>query len=125
MSEIKIDVPGQLIEDTIRAEMIRTMASQNKEKLIEAVVAKAMSTKSDNYSSTPTHFQQAVNEMIRNEAKELFKEWIEENRKAIRDALLKYLNANKQKRLTELVEKLANNISAYGIHVNLVLKEDN
>ncbi len=123
-SEMKIEIPTQLIEDTIRAEMVRQIGGENKDKLIEAVVKTAMTQKKDTYNSTPTYFQQAINEMIRDTAKEIFGEWVESNRAAIAKALTVYLNANKQKRLTEFAENLAGNISRYGITVNLNLKEE-
>ncbi len=124
-SEMKIEIPTTLIEDTIRAEMVRQIGGENKDRLIEAVVRTAMTQKEDNYSSTPTYFQQHVNEMIEGIAKEIFKEWIEQNRAAISKALLAFLNANKQKRLTEFAENLAKNINKFGIYVSLSFKDDN
>ncbi len=121
MAGVNIDIPQVLIEDIIRAEIARAMP--NKEKLIEAVIQKAMNEKKDTYSSTPTHFQQAVNDMIRETAKEIFREWLLKHREDIKKALLKYLNENKQKRLTEIAEGMAKNINAYGINVSLSFKE--
>ena len=122
-SEMKIEIPTNLITDTIRAEMVRQMASENKTKLIEAVVAHAMTARKDSYSSTPTFFQETVNGMIREEAQKVFKEWIDANRKQISDALFKHLNENKQARLKEFAENLAKNIEMYGIQVNLDLRD--
>jgi hypothetical protein len=122
-SEMKIEIPKNLIEDTIRAEMVRQMCGENKTELIEAVVTHAMSARKDSYSNTPTFFQEAVNGMIREEASKAFREWIERNRKQISDALFKHLNENRQARLKEFAEKLAENIEMYGIHVNIDLKD--
>ena len=123
-SEMKIEIPTNLIEDTIRAEMVRQISKDNKDKLIEAVVKAAMTQKKDSYNSTPTHFQEAVNEMIADTAKQIFSEWIESNRAAIAKALFTFLNSNKQKRLTDFAENIAKSINEYGISVKLVLKEE-
>jgi hypothetical protein len=122
-SEMKIEIPKNLIEDTIRAEMVRQMCGENRTDLITSVVTHAMSARKDSYSSTPTFFQESVNGMIREEAMKVFREWIESNRKQISDALFKHLNENKQKRLREFAETLAGNIEVYGIHVNIDLKD--
>jgi len=123
-SEMKIEIPTNLIEDTIRAELVRQIGGENKDKLIEAVVKTAMTQKKDNYSSSPTYFQKEVNEMIRDVALEIFRDWLKTNREAIGKALFAHLNADKQKRLKEFAEKLATNISAYGIRVSLDLKDE-
>ena len=120
-SEVKIEIPTILIEDTIRAEIARQIP--NKEKFIDSVINFAMSQKRDTYNSTPTYFQEAVNKMIRDEATRIFGEWLEQNRDNIKKALIKYLNDNKQKALTGLAEQLANNISTYGISVSLHMRD--
>jgi len=123
-TEMKIELPTQLIEDTIRAEMVRQIGGENRDKLIENVVKTAMSQKKNDYNSTPTYFQEAVNGMIRDEAIRVFKEWIGSNRADIAKALFTYMNADKQKRLKQFAEKLAQNISRYGIYVSLDLKDE-
>lgn len=122
MNEMKISIPDQLIEDTIRMELIRNIDEKTKENLIESVVKHAMTQKKDNYSSSKTYFQEAVNEMIENEAKKIFKEWIESNRRDIAVAMKSYLNDNKQAALTKFCENLADNIMTYGINVRLNLE---
>jgi hypothetical protein len=124
MSKMEIDIPQKMIEDTIRAELIRNISEQSKDKLITAVVEKALTERKDNYRGTPTFFEQAVTEMIRETAKGIFREWIESNREDISKAIYAHLNGTKQKRLKEFAEKLANNISSYGISVNIDLRED-
>ena len=123
-SEMKIELPTQLIEDTIRAEMVRQIGGDNRDKLIEAVVKTAMTQKKDTYSSTPTYFQEAVNKMIRDVAYDVFKKWLDGNRAAIGKALFAHLNGDKQKRLKEFAEKIADNITRYGITVDLNLGRD-
>lgn len=118
-SEMKIEIPTQLIEDTIRAELIRQIGDENKEELIRSIVKQAMEQKKDNYHRSPTFFQEAVNDMIRKEALEIFRTWLEKNRTDISQALFKFLNDNKQKRLSEFCESIAGNIRKYGIDVKL------
>jgi hypothetical protein len=124
-SEMKIEIPTDLISDSIRAELVRQIGvGPTRDKFVEAVIRNAMEGKKDNYSSSPTFFQAAVNEMIREEALKVFKAWLEENRTAISAALFSYLNGNKQKRLKDFAEKLAGNIATYGISVNLDLSRE-
>lgn len=120
-SEMKIQIPSDLIEDTIRAEMVRQIGAENRDKLIESVVYHAMTQKKDDYSRTPTYFQSAVNEMIREEACKIFREWLDGNRKSIATALFAYLNDNKQKHLKIFAENIANSIDKYGIDVSIRL----
>jgi|GEM_PF-2648802 hypothetical protein len=123
-SEMKIEIPTELISDSIRAEMVRQIGEgPTRDKFVDAVIRNAMEGRKDNYRDTPTFFQAAVNEMIREEALKVFKAWLEQNRAAISDALFAYLNGNKQKRLREFAEKLAGNISQYGISVCLDFKD--
>ncbi len=118
--EVKIQIPQELINTVVRAEMVERLG--DKQALIEAVVTSAMSAKDDRNYGRETYFEVEVRKLIVETAKDVFKEWIDSNREQIRDALLKYLNANKQKRLTEFAENLANQINVYGISVNLNLK---
>jgi hypothetical protein len=122
-SEMKIELPTKLIEDTIRAEMIRTISDDKKDKIIETIVRNAMEKKKDSYRSE-TYFEEAIGEMIRLEAVEIFRQWIDKNRKDISDALFNYMNQNKQKRLKEFCENLSKQITSYGIQVHINLKDD-
>lgn len=120
-SEMKIEIPTQLIEDVIRSEMIRQIPEKDRDKLIKSVVEHAMSAKKDSYSDTPTFFQQAVNNMIVEEATKIFREWLDNNREVLTKALFTYLNAEKQKRMAQFCKNLIDNINKYQISVNLVL----
>jgi hypothetical protein len=120
MSEMKIELPKQLIEDTIRAEMVRQIPADKRDKLIESVIRSALSQEVDRYSNR-TVFQDEVSKMIREEAIAIFRAWLDENKTKIKDALFKYLNAAPQERLTEFCEKLVDNIESYGIKIELNL----
>lgn len=118
-SEMKIEIPTQLIEDTIRAELIRQIGDENKEELIRSIVKQAMEQKKDYYHQSPTYFQEAVNDMIREEALEIFRLWLEKNRADIALAMRKYMTDNNQEMLTKFCESIAGNIRKYGIDVKL------
>ncbi len=121
-SEMRIEIPSQLIEDTIRVEMIRAISKNGEsEKWIQAIVKEAMDRKKDSYSSK-TYFQDAVSKMIIEEAQSIFSEWLSENKDAIGKALKKYLTENKHAALTQICETLATNIQTYGVGIraNLV-----
>lgn len=122
-SEMRIEIPTQLIEDTIRAEMVRAMmVNGTTEKWVQAIVNKAMSEKKDRYSDT-TAFQDAVSSMVVDEAKKIFREWLEVNRAEIGKALRKYLTDNKQANLTKMCESIASNIETYGVTINARMLE--
>uniref|UniRef100_A0A6M3LYY9 Uncharacterized protein n=1 Tax=viral metagenome TaxID=1070528 RepID=A0A6M3LYY9_9ZZZZ len=120
MSEVRIEIPQGLITDTIRAEIVRQIGSSTE--MVEAVIKNAMEATTDRYSKE-TVFQKAVQDMIIKEARGIFEEWLETHRAAIRDAFLKYLNTNKQKRLAEFAEHLAAGIGAYAVNVRIDLRD--
>lgn len=123
MNEMKIAIPDQLIEDTIRAELVRNITDEKRDVLLNSVVSSALTKKRDNYGET-TVFQDAVTKMIEKEVKSIFQEWINENRENISKALKSYLMANKQKVLTDFCEKLSKNIMSYGVSVDLNLSRE-
>ncbi len=119
---VSTQIPHKLIEDVVRAQIVESLKGDGVA-MIDAVVREAMNRKKDTYSSTPTYFQEEVEKMIREEAREIFKEWLDSNRDNIKSALFKHLNSNKQKRLLEFCEKLAGNITTYGIDVRINLSD--
>jgi len=108
MSKINIDVPEQLVSDLVRAEIARALGK--KEELVEAVVKSAFSMKAKSYGSE-TIFEEEVKKMILEEAKQVFHDWLKENREMLREKLLSYLNARKQKRLHDLCEAFCRDLS--------------
>lgn len=122
MQGIEIKVPEDLIKDVIMGEIARQFPPDKQRLMFELVVKNALGQQKDRYSNT-SFFQDTINTMVREVAKEVFKNWIEQNRKEIESALFNYLNDNKQARLTEFCESLAENITAHGIEVKLDLRE--
>ena len=107
-SEIKMQLPDDLIKAHIRLAVIEALdKSGGNEKLIEAVVKAAMEEKEKNsYSSygEKTVFGQQVREMIRDEAKAVFQQWLDENKQNIHDAFMKRLKKSPQKFIDHIVE---------------------
>lgn len=119
-SKLEIKVPSEMIENVVKAEIIKQIP--NKEELMTQVLVKMLNEKTGHYSNDPTYFQKAVQEMIIQETKNILAEWIEENRKGIRENLMKYLNQNKQKALKDFCESLAKHLNRYRVDVTFDLK---
>ncbi len=110
MTEMKMELPTQMIEDTIRAEMVRSiMASGGHEKMLRAVVKEALE-KTDRYDRE-TVFQKAINKLIRKKAEEAFAEWIEENGEAVKAALIKELNKGRQARIRKIASDITDGLT--------------
>ena len=104
-SKLEIKVPEDMIRTVIMGEVAKTLP--NREQMIDSVIKYALEEKSDRYGSE-TVFQKAMKEMVNNEAKAAFQTWLDANRQAIKDALLKRMTQDKHKILKEVVEHLAN-----------------
>lgn len=118
-SSLNIKLPQELIENTIRVEMVKQLG--NHQELMEGIVKAALSAKENNYSHEPTIFLKKVQEMIRTEAQNAFRDWVEENRPAIRQALLEALNRDRKQRIAEIVDTIVNSLGRHQIHVESVL----
>ncbi len=121
-AEIKIDIPQNLIEDTIRAEMIRQMP--NKEAIMSEVIRKAMQAKRENYSYSKTIFQDEFEKQIMETVKTIIGGWIELHKKELSDHLIKYLTKGKNEFLTKFAEALINGVTKYSIGININLKDE-
>lgn len=110
MSELKLEIPKDVITGIIKAQVIAALGKS--EELVAGVVASALSQKKDHYSSSPTIFEEEVVKMIRQVAVECFQGWLAENREKIRAEMQKQLTVQKGKVITDLVasftSKLAN-----------------
>lgn len=118
MQSLSVQIPGQLIDDIVRAEIVRSLG--NKEALVAAVVKQAMAKGASSYSKSV--FQEEVEESIRDAATEIFKEWLAENKATVREALIKHLKDNRGKVIAQLVDSLCENIGTHGVHVEMKLK---
>ncbi len=122
-SQIGISIPQQLIEDIVRAEMVRSLGNQ--EALIEGIVKAAMSAKDPNsYSSRDqTLFMLQAQKMIREVATAALAEWIEQNREKIKAALLRHLQSRDGAPVKKLVDSFCENLGRYSIGVSFNWKD--
>lgn len=107
MAEMKLEVPPDIVRSIVQAQVVAALGQQDK--LIEGVVAAALSEKNrDRYSSStdPSIFQEQVSRMIREVAVEAFKEWLAENREKIRTEMRRQLTAQKGKALGSIIESI-------------------
>lgn len=123
MSDAKFEmkIPEQFISDTIRAEIVRQIP--NKEEFAATVIRHALTAEAkDQYGYRDpkrTVFQAALDEMIREEAKRVFADWLTEHRALIREAILKELTATKAKRLKKLAEQIVDGLADFRTSVSL------
>ena len=108
---MQMNIPQAFITDAIRAEIVKGLG--NKDELISKIIGQAMAERSRNSynSSDPSLWLSSVQEMIRDEAKAVFQEWLKANREKIRAAMMKKLN--EKGALGALVESLIKNLSEY------------
>lgn len=122
-STMQIKIPSELIENTIRAEMIRALnANGGADKFVEAIVRKALAERNNSYDRE-TKFEAAVNEAIRLEVQAAFREWLEEHKPKIRAALKKEMQANGAKRITDIVDKITAGLTYVSYSGNVFLDE--
>lgn len=110
MAEVGITIPTELINDLVRAAIVRELGNQTA--LIEGVVNAAMSAKESNYSSK-TFFQATTEKLIRGVADEALKEWIETQREAIKAAFLKYLTSRDGAATKKLIDAMMEGVGRY------------
>jgi len=112
-SQIGIHLPSQLIEDVIRAEIVRALG--DKSNLIEAVVSTALKAKDPRTYGSETIFRQEVNKMVREEAIQVVRQFIDSNRERIRNAFQEYLLRN------SIIDKLVSGLIDRTFKVQLSL----
>lgn len=117
MSKLEINIPSQMIEDAVRAQVVEALTAGKGEELIKAIINQAMTEKRNTYGHE-TVFGYAVKEMIRSEAKKIFGDWLNSQREALREQLMAELDMNGKKRLKELTEALVQNIGRYSVEVS-------
>lgn len=114
MSQIGIAIPQGLIEDLVRAAVVRELGGQ--QELIEGIVNQALSQKKDSYSKG-TIFQDQVATMIRDVAREAVQEWVASKKEEIKAAFLKHLSSRDGLPAKKMVEGLVDGISKYNVSV--------
>lgn len=114
MAEIGIHVPQQMIEDLVRAAVVRELGGQKE--LIEGIVNAALTMKKDSYSNK-TLFQETVTTMIQKVAKEAVSEWVDANKDRIKAAFQKHLNSRDGQAMKKLVDGMVDGIGRYSVNV--------
>ena len=119
MGEVKVELPSDLIQTHIRMAVVQALDKDN-EKLVEAVVRAAMMEPApDRYASRgKTKFQITVEEMIREEAKKVFQEWIDTNREMIREAFLKRLSKTPKKFIDTIADAFLDSMTGFSFSIN-------
>lgn len=120
-SKVEINIPKTLIEDTIRAEIIRQLP--NKEAFAAKVIEEMMRTPVDHYNRENTVFREAIRKMIVETAQLIFKEWLAANEAAIRKALHAQLTRDKTKILAKIAEDIASGMLGLYPSITLNLKD--
>ena len=113
--QIGITVPAGLIEDLVRAAVVRELGNQ--EQLIEGVVTAALKQKDPSAYRGETLFLQQTQKMIRDVATEAVREWIDANRDKIKSAFVKHLNSRDGAAVKKLVEGMVDGVSRYSVSV--------
>ena len=108
--DLSIKLPKGAIEGVVNAHIhaaVFEALGKDPDRLIAAVVSKAMSAKKDHYNRT-TIFEDTISQEIRDVALEEFKRWLEENRPKIRDQIRAKLKTLKLAKM--ICEGLTQNI---------------
>ncbi len=100
--EAKVEIQKDYIDKVIAVAIIEALG--DKDDIIQQVVDAAMNQKKDTYSKE-TYFMAGVNQSIRDAAQETFKEWLSENKEAVKVALKKYLS-KKEGMIDNLVKQI-------------------
>jgi len=87
--QVSVPFPQEIIDTQVRLAVAEALGKDPRA-LIEAVVKVAVGAKVNSYDRE-TIFQRAVGEMIQGVAKEVFGEWIAENREAVKAAVVKQM----------------------------------
>jgi len=122
VAEIGITVPQQMIEDLVRAAIVRELGGQ--QALIEGIVTQALQAKKDSYRNSPTIFQEQVAKMIREVAEEAVRDWIEQQRERIKAAFVKHLQSRDGLAVKKMVDGLVDGVSRYSVAVKFNWKEE-
>ncbi len=123
--EVKIDPKEvtKIIDTEVRLAIAKALGEQP-ENLIKAVVDTAMSAKANSYDRK-TVFQDSVDTMIREEAREVFKEWLSEKRSLIREAIGQRLKAEKDSFIDSIADQLMEGLAkSFYVSVHMKVEED-
>lgn len=118
--QIGISVPAQLIEDLVRAAIVRELGNQ--QALVEGIVNQALKKKENSYDKE-TLFQAEVSKQIREIAKQIVAEWVITQKDQIKAAMMKHLQSADGLAIKKLVEGLVDGVSKYSVSVQFHWKD--
>ena len=122
MSKLEVNIPEDMIRTAIEAAVVEKIGAGDPQKFVEAVVKQAIEQKARDGYGRETVFGAACAKMIRQAATEIFEEWLNQNRQALKDALYKHLNSHRQKHLKKMVDDIC---ACHGrIYISSTLKID-
>ena len=121
-AQVSVDIPKEIIDAQVRAAIAKAL-SADPEKLVKAVIDSAMDVRSRPYDKTSI-FQDGINNVIRQAATEVFKEFVESIRDKIRDRLIEKLKAQPD----EFAEKITDSVilglsKSFHVSANMVVDD--
>ena len=121
-SELTVKLDPSMVTAYIQTAMV-TALGKDPEALVRAVVDAAMTVKR-NYGEHKTVFQEAMDMMIREVARDAFKEWLEGKKTIIRQAIENRLKEGGDKFVADVSEKLVAALSEnFYVHVSLKVED--
>jgi len=123
MAEASIKVPDELIQDIVRGDIAKQLAARSD--LMETVIRTILEHKSTDYPNrNKTYFQVAFEDMVKETAKSVFGEWLEENRDQVRKTLVRHLTKNRSRALEAIAASMAKRLTEYSVSVDFKLWQD-
>jgi len=119
MAEMTVKIDPDVVAAHIRAAVAKALG-ENPDALVKAVVDEAMKVKQNSYDKK-TVFQTGVENMIREVASKVFREWLDTKRGDIRKAIAARLKAGGDAFVTQAADKLVAALSD-NFYVSISLK---
>lgn len=123
---VSVTLPAEITRDIVNAQIkaaVVTALARDPEKLVAAVVDAAMKERPRNgYSSDPAIWDTMINEMIREAAKDAFKEWLAENAEMIKRKVRERLVREKTKFIEKIVDGMTDAMRS-GFYFRIDLKD--
>lgn len=119
-----INLPKGTVESIVGAHIRATVfeaLAKSPEALVKAVVDQALREQRDRYSGKSV-FEEAVSEMIRKTAGEVFQEWLTEQRPLIAKQIRAKFDGSSKKLVDTIAEKLVGHLGGM-FHVNVSISE--
>ncbi len=107
-NELKVQIPNEIITSIVKAQVVAALGKSDE--LVRAVIESALNQKRDSYSKE-TLFEAAVVKMIQEEAQEVFKAWLSENKEKIGAEFKRQLGIQKGKVISGLVESFVKQLT--------------